>query len=155
MATTQLGVLLLLCSSLPNLASSRAAADARLAAAHVFFSSDASRIISASCASPCGFMAVDERGDFKGEGIVGKDGSLSLSPAHFGVGFYSIKFSRPNANGTTAAILRPPATSAAWPLADTPVAVDTAQSWGQPPDPATQALVSQLAAAAGCPPAHS
>eukprot|EP01048_Picozoa_sp_COSAG05_P023541 COSAG05_NODE_5144_length_1253_cov_7.291420_1_plen_352_part_01 len=122
-----------------------------LAAAHVFWSSAPSRVISSYCAPPCGFMAVDETGALVAEGMVSPDGSVELAQADFGVGFYRLEFSRPGVNGTTAAILRPPSAAAtAWPPTDSPVAVDTSQSWEQPADPKIQETVSHLAAAAGC-----
>jgi beta-glucanase (GH16 family) len=122
-----------------------------LSRAHVFWASDATRSILSSCALPCGWLAIDERGNFVAEGKLGSDLTVRLLPSMFGVGFYRIQFSRPEVNGTTAAILRSPESGAGqWPMQATPVAIDTAQAWLVPCDYSTQLMVSSLAAAAGC-----
>ena len=101
-----------------------------LSRAHVFWASDATRSILSSCALPCGWLASDERGNFVAEGKLGSDLTVHLPPPVFGVGFYRIQFSRPEVNGTTAAILQSPESGAGqWPMQATPVAIDTAQAW--------------------------
>jgi hypothetical protein len=121
-----------------------------LADAHVFLDSDSQRSFDASgCALPCGWMATDALGNFVAEGTIAADRAVHLPPPDFPVGFYRIAFSRPGTNATTAAVLREPIDDD-WPPSETPVAVDTAQSWLQPCDMPTQTLISLLAAAAGC-----
>ena len=114
-----------------------------LADAHVFVDSDSQRSFDASgCALPCGWMATDAHGNFVAEGTIAADRAVHLQPADFPVGFYRIAFSRPGTNATTAAVLREPASAEDWPPSETPVAVDTAQSWLQPCDMRTQTLIS-------------
>jgi hypothetical protein len=130
-----------------------AAAAAALADAHVFRTDEQSeqRVFHTDCGLPCGWMATDGLGNYVAEGQVRSDGTVQLSAESFPVGWYRFEFSRPGTNDTTAAVLRSPSSSAAaWPPRDTPVAIDTAQSWLQPCDLEVQSLVSKLAAAAGC-----
>ena len=121
-----------------------------LDSAHIFWSNRTTPAVihNHGCALPCGWLASDENGNLVAEGkLDGPD--LRLEPMSlFPVGFYRFSFSRPSVNYTTAAVLRAP--QSAWPPADTPVAIDTAQAWLEPCDLPTQSLVSTLAAAAGC-----